>query len=109
MDFSLPGSRDFLNLAPQLGQIFYIGNGLNSLSQYQQFVAPTGATRLFFGIPDGFGFGGAPGAYDDNDGSYRISVGVNQIPSTSVPDGGSTAALLLIASLGLIVARRRRS
>ena len=81
LDFSPDGLNiDFLTLSPALGQVFYIGDGLTSLLAFQEFIAPTGATRLFLGIPDGFGFVGAPGAYDDNDGSYRVRIGVNEIP-----------------------------
>lgn len=97
---------DFLTLSPQLGQVFYIGDGLASSGDFQTFIAPTGATRLFLGIPDGFGFWGAPGAYDDNDGSYRVRVGVNQIPST-VPEP-TTMALLGMGLAGLGAVRRRR-
>lgn len=92
---------DFVTLSPSLRQVFYIGDGVNAANEFQSFVAPAGATRLFFGIPDGFGFGGPPGAYDDNDGSYRIRVGVNRTP---VPE---PATLGLIAA-GAIVAVRRR-
>lgn len=97
---------DFLSLNPGLGQVFYIGDGKTAGDVFQQFVAPVGATRLFLGIPDGFGFGGAPGAYDDNDGSYRIRIGINQVPAIPEPE---TYALML-AGLGVLgaVARRRR-
>jgi hypothetical protein len=98
---------DFAQLSPGLGQVFFIGNGKNAADAFQSFIAPVGATRLFFGIPDGFGFVGTPGAYDDNDGSYRIRVGVNETPA-AVPL--PAAGLLLaggIAALGLL--RRRRS
>lgn len=82
IDFTSAGiGIDFLTLAPDLGQIFYIGDGVTSGGDFQSFEAPTGATRVFFGIPDGFGFVGLPGAYDDNDGSYRINIGINETPS----------------------------
>ena len=67
---------------------------------------PSGATRLFLGIPDGFGFVGAPGAYDDNDGSYRIRIGVNQIPV--IPEPETYALMLAGLALLRVVARRRR-
>lgn len=68
---------DFSTLTPALGQVFFIGDGFNSVPEAQQFIAPAGATRLFLGIPDGFGFVGQPGAYDDNDGFYEIDLDVS--------------------------------
>ncbi len=108
LDFSPAGiGIDFLSLSPLLGQVFYIGDGKTAGGTFQEFIAPIGATRLFLGIPDGFGFGGAPGAYDDNDGSYRIRIGVNEVPAIPEPE---TYALML-AGLAMLrfVARRRRS
>lgn len=91
---------DFLSLTPLLGQVFYIGDGVTSGGEFQTFIAPTGATRLFLGIPDGFGFGGAPGAYDDNDGSYQVRIGINQIPS-AVPEPSTLIAAGIAVLFGL--------
>jgi hypothetical protein len=94
---------NFLTLSPELGQVFYIGDGITGSGDFQTFIAPAGATRFALGIPDGFGFVGGPGAYDDNDGGYRVVIGVNQIPTVPEP----ITALLL--GLGLIgVARIKR-
>jgi len=105
LDFTLAGlGIDFLMLTPELGQVFYIGDGITSGGDFQQFTTPTGATRLFLGIPDGFGFVGAPGAYDDNDGSYRITIGINEIPTIPEPH---TLALLGLGLIGLFIARNK--
>ncbi len=85
LDFWSVGTRDFVSLSPALSQVFFIGDGVNNLGDFQEFIAPSGATRLFLGIPDGFGFFGSPGAYEDNDGEYRILIGVNQIPAFEIP------------------------
>lgn len=98
LDFGPSGlGIDFLSLAPEIGQIFYIGDGKTSSNEFQTFIAPAGATRLALGIPDGFGFSGLPGAYDDNDGSYRIRLGINEIPTptTTVPEPGGIALVML--------------
>lgn len=77
LDFTPSGlTQDFLILSPQLGQVFYIGDGVTSSMDTQYFMAPSGATRLCLGIPDGWGFNGAPGYYDDNDGSYEVELNV---------------------------------
>lgn len=96
---------DFASLSPSLGQVFYIGDGRSAANTFQEFIAPTGATRLFLGIPDGFGFGGAPGAYDDNDGSYSVRIGINQVPTIPEP----TSMLLMALGLaGVLCAGRQR-
>jgi hypothetical protein len=88
LDFTAGGlGTDFASLSPELGQVFYIGDGVTSGGQFQTFVAPAGATRLYLGVPDGFGFVGAPGAYDDNDGAYRVTIGINELPGEEPSDG----------------------
>lgn len=99
LDFSVSGlGVDFLSLTPDLGQVFFIGNGFTSTNIAQEFIAPTGASRLFVGITDAFGFNGVPGAFDDNDGSYRIRIGINDDPA-HVPEPG----MLGLLGLGLAV------
>jgi hypothetical protein len=107
LDFSTGGiGIDFASLSPDLGQVFYIGDGVNSGGDFQEFIAPTGATRLFLAIPDGFGFVGPPGAYDDNDGAYRVRIGVNQIPVVPLP-AAAWSGLALLGGLGVVRKLRR--
>lgn len=99
---------EFSVLNPGLGQVFYIGDGKTSGGEFQTFIAPVGATRLALGIPDGFGFNGAPGAYDDNDGSYSIRLGINEIP-TPVPEPSMLSMVLAgLVVCGWVSRRRNR-
>jgi Flp pilus assembly protein TadG len=68
MDFSTTASRDFDTLAPALKQVFFIGDGMNSSRELQEFVVPTGATRLYIGIMDEKGW------WWDNTGYIQTSV-----------------------------------
>jgi Flp pilus assembly protein TadG len=53
LDFSTAASRDFASISPALKQPFFIGDGLrNDGVTPQNFVVPTGATRLYVGIMD---------------------------------------------------------
>jgi hypothetical protein len=106
LDFTPTGlGIDFASLTPTIGQVFYIGDGKTSGDVFQTFVAPAGATRLALGIPDGFGFVSAPGWYDDNDGNYRVRIGVNEVPT--IPEPG-TYALMALGLVGLSLVARRR-
>ena len=106
LNFSPAGlGIDFASLSPALGQVFYIGDGRNAANAFQDFIAPVGATRLYLGIPDGFSFGGAPGAYDDNDGAYSVRIGVNEVPAIPEP---ATHAMLALGLIGVLIGARRR-
>jgi hypothetical protein len=82
--------------SPLLGQAFYIGDGRtgfnNSIGGLQQFIAPTGATRLYLGFMDAFNnFVGFPGAFTDNTGTLQVDVNV-------VPEPGT----IMLMGLGLV-------
>eukprot|EP00899_Mesostigma_viride_P014078 jgi/Mesvir1/22671/Mv14101-RA.1 len=58
-----------------LGQVFYIGDGLDDAGRPQQFVVPRLATRLFLGVADTCGKeAGVYGCYVDNSGSAIVRV-----------------------------------
>lgn len=79
LDFSTPGSRNFVTLSPQLKQVFFIGDGKTSGNVTQKFVVPAGATRLFLGVMDGF-------QWSNNIGSYSLTICVESDPPP--PAGG---------------------
>lgn len=82
LDFSTSAlGEDFVTLAPQLGQVFFIGDGATSGGITQQFTIPAGATRLYFGVPDGNSgpsndnatlYHGTPLGYGDNSGTMSL-------------------------------------
>ena len=91
----------------QLGQMFFIGDGQGTAGT-QSFFVPDAATRLYLGTADGANnFTGAPGAYDDNTGSYSVRYGIS---STTAPEPASIALVAAgLGALALAERRRRRS
>jgi hypothetical protein len=65
---------DFARIAPSLGQLFFLGDGRTVDERLQRFDIPRGATRLYLGIADAWGFRGLPGFYDENYGRFRIEI-----------------------------------
>ena len=70
--------RDFDSLSPALAQTFFIGDGSTATGRPQRFHVPPGATRLYFGFGDAWGFEGPPGFYADNSGSLKVAVRFHQ-------------------------------
>jgi hypothetical protein len=93
-----------LSWSPQLFQTFFIGDGLTGegTGSVQVFHVPDGATKLYLGFADAYGFGdpiGLPGSYNDNSGSVDVFYKMVPAPSTFAFAAGGASLLL---------ARRRR-
>jgi hypothetical protein len=67
LDFSQ--NEDFEELAPELAQIFFVGDG-----QGRRYRVPADATRLFLGFVDAGLFRGDPGSYNNNAGQLMVTV-----------------------------------
>jgi hypothetical protein len=89
-------------VSPELGQVFFIGDGftglvdgsgpVSSTGTLQEFMIPDGATRLYLGFVDDM--------WIDNSGLYTYNY-------TIVPEPG-TFGLLAITGLGGLLLRHRR-
>jgi hypothetical protein len=86
LDFSDTAiGHSFSSLAPQLRQVFFIGDGLTETGSgsRQIFIVPPTATRLCLGLPDN--------PYNDNLGSFDASFTIStlqQVPVLSIELGG---------------------
>jgi len=67
LDFT--DGEDFSELAPEIGQTFFIGDGVGRI-----YRVTADATRLFLGFADAFNYVGAPGWYANNGGSLEVTV-----------------------------------
>ncbi len=45
-------SRDYAELRPLIGQVFFIGDGKDSQGRLQKVIVPAGATRFYFAVMD---------------------------------------------------------
>lgn len=59
---------------PEIGEVFFIGDGETGDGDLQTIVVPDGAETLYVGFADGYAFVGTPGAYGDNSGSVDLEV-----------------------------------
>jgi hypothetical protein len=108
IDFTPPSAQSQATIAPQLRQVFFIGDGLTGTGSgtVQQFVVPPGATRLFLASSDG------PGASFNNAASFSVTVsdspsspgGPPASPAAQGVPAGSSLTLLLAGTLLIGVA-----
>jgi hypothetical protein len=88
-----PALLDYQSLAPELKQVFFIGDGLTSGGVQQEIIVPAGASRLFLGVFD------VDGNYD-NVGSFDVTV---------VPEPSFAGLSGLIAALTFIALAKRKT
>jgi hypothetical protein len=110
LDFSGSGvGTSFTTLSPGLKQPFFIGDGLTGTGtgSVQTFVVPAGATRLFLGTSDGFG-------WFNNSGSFTVTAagGGGPTPPTAaplpVPTTSDAILALMAVALGAFAVRALR-
>ena len=113
LDFT--NNTSFAELAPQLNQTFFIGDGLtgSGLGNIQRFLVPDQATRLFLGFADGNavqGFPpipGLPAHYSDNTGFVVANFDI-QPATESVPEPGTILGALACVAWGVTNKRKQR-
>jgi hypothetical protein len=98
LDFSAGSGTAFTTLSPGLKQAFFIGDGRTGTGSgaVQSFVVPAGATRLFLGTSDGFG-------WFNNSGSLSVTIGAPAPTPTPVPSAIPVFSLPALALLSLLI------
>lgn len=96
LDFSTIASQDYLTLAPELKQVFFIGDGRTSAGAEQKIIIPTGTSRFYLGMIDGVG------AYNNNGAGFDVKIaGLSPSDdSKSVPEPYSIVSLLAVGIVG---------
>ncbi|MEI4232558.1 VPLPA-CTERM sorting domain-containing protein [Roseovarius sp. D22-M7] len=101
LDFSSEASQSYSSLSPLLKQIFFIGDGVTDGGIAQTVVAPSGATRLYLGAMDGFG-------WFNNSGQFNVAVSGPDISTSPIPlPAGAPLLLAGLAALGALRGRKR--
>jgi len=98
-DFGLPGGLSTSDSAfsPEINQVFFIGDGLTGTGggQFQNFLVPDSASRLYLGFADSFD--SVPSYYADDVGSLTATFSITGTAAAPEP------ASLLFVSGGLLI------
>jgi hypothetical protein len=84
------------HLAPELQQVFFMGDGLTMNGGAQKVHVPANATRLFMGIMDSY-------EWNNNVGEFRVEFRTVQC----VPDAGGTFVLLGTSLVAVVLGLRK--
>lgn len=93
LDFSTAESINFTTSSPLLKQVFFIGDGRTSNTNVQTFIVPEGATRLYLGGMDGFG-------WNNNIGNFTVQISSGQTSQTNSLSIGFYAGLTVTGTIG---------
>jgi Flp pilus assembly protein TadG len=66
LDFGTSTQRDYAQLAPQMKQVFFVGDGKRSTGEVQMVVVPSGATRVAIGMMDAWQWNDTSGNFNFN-------------------------------------------
>jgi hypothetical protein len=109
LDYTVSGTS-FTSFSPEVDQVFFIGDGLtgDGTGSTQTFYVPTGATELYLGISDACGYSGGPSCYNDNQGTFSVTI--DETPGSGAPVVPEPSSIALMGSGALAMAgmlRRR--
>jgi hypothetical protein len=94
---AFPLVATFANSFGTVGDVFKVGSSDLGVK------VPTGATQLYFGLPDASGFNGPSGYYSDNNGSFSVAV-------SAVPEPATWAFMILgLGGIGLAFRQAKRN
>ncbi len=86
LDFGRNGlTRNSPEVFPDIGQLFFIGDGVTDSGLNQTFFVPANATRLFLGFIDTASPTLLPGSYQDNLGSLTTTLEIGPAPVAVEP------------------------
>ncbi|MBS1772487.1 MAG: hypothetical protein JST82_06495 [Bacteroidetes bacterium] len=71
---------NYITWGPDLGQVFYIGDGHTDKGETQKILIPADADKLYLGFADAFV--GIPGRYKDNTGKLNTTIVLHKAVQT---------------------------
>jgi hypothetical protein len=91
----------FLGSGSGVDTVFTIGSG-------GSFVVPTGATALYLGFADSYGFNGPSSYYGDNSGGFSAEISAASENVGAVPEPATWAMMIIgFGAVGAAMRRRR--